>query len=95
MNIEATLKAQGITDEQIAMAKVVASNPEAQNYAMRTGDFAGAYAMCQPKEESKIDLNSWFGSFVDAQPEDAKSLSIGLTKFARFIQSEVDKKKAL
>lgn len=94
MNIEQTLKAQGCTEQQIEMAKIVGRNPEAYSYAMRTGDMAGAYAMCQPKkEESAIDLNKWFSSFSEAQHEDAKSLSIALTKFARFIQSEVDKNK--
>jgi hypothetical protein len=93
-NIEQTLRSQGCTEEQIAQAKVIIKNPDAYAYAMRTLDFAGAYEMCKPKEESQIDLNEWFGLFVEAHPEDAKSLSIGLTKFARFVQSSVDKKKA-
>lgn len=71
---------------------MIASNPEAQEYALKTSDLDGAFQMCQPKEKSEVNLNEWFSSFVESQPEDAKSLSIAMTKFARFIQSSVDKK---
>lgn len=94
MTDEQLLKMQGWTDENIMRLKAIVGNPEAHQYAMKTNDLNGAFAMTQKKEESGINLNEWFGSFSDAQHEDAKSLSIALTKFARFIQSEVDKKKA-
>lgn len=88
------LRILGCSDQHIAKAKAILDNPDAHAYAMRTGDFEGAYLMTLPKEKSEIDLNEWFSSFTTEMPEDAKSLSIALTKFSRFVQSEVDKKKA-
>lgn len=88
-----TWKAQGYSDDDIQKMSAVLNHPEAMNHAKNTGDFQAAYAMTLPKEEPKVNLNEWFSSFATELPDDAKSLSIALTKFARFIQSEVDKKK--
>ena len=89
--IEQTWKAQGYNDADIAKMSAVMSHPEACKYALETRDFEKAYQMTLPKEESSINLNEWFGSFIESQPDDAKSLSIALTKFSRFVQSQVDK----
>lgn len=95
MNDEQLLKMQGWSDENIAKLKVIVSNPEAYQYALKTGDLNAAFAMCQKKEkEPQHNLLEFFSSFSDAEPESAKELSIALTKFARYVQSEVDKKKA-
>lgn len=54
-----------------------------------------AYDMTQPKEkEPQHNLLDFFSSFNDEHHEDAKSLSIALTKFARWVQSQSDKSKA-
>lgn len=89
--IEQTWKAQGYNDADIAKMSAVMNHPDACKYALETRDFEKAYQMTLPKEESQINLNTWFSSFIDSEPDDAKSLSIALTKFARFIQSQVDK----
>ena len=95
MTSEQILKMQGWTDENIAKLQAISSNPEAYQYAMRTNDLNGAYDMCKPKEkEPEHNLLEFFSSFSDTHHEDAQSLSIALTKFARHVQSEVDKKKA-
>ena len=39
-------------------------------------------------------MDDWFSSFLKESTEDAESLSKGLTKFARYVQSQVDKNKA-
>lgn len=93
--IEQAWRSQGYSESDIQKMLAVMNHPEAHKHALETKDFNAAYAMTLPKEESKIDLNLWFSSFTEAQPEDAKSLSIALTKFSRYVQSEVDKKKAL
>lgn len=95
MNQEQVLKMQGWSDENIAKLKAITNNPEAYQYALKTNDLNGAYEMCKPKEkEPQHNLLEFFSSFSDEHHEDAKSLSIALTKFARWVQSEVDKKKA-
>lgn len=96
MTSEQILKMQGWTDENIAKLQAITGNQEAYQYAMRTKDLNGAYEMTKPKEkEEKHNLLEFFSSFSDEHHEDAKSLSIALTKFARWVQSETDKKKAL
>lgn len=86
---------QGWSDENITKLKEIANNPEAYQYALKTNDLNGAYEMCKPKEEEpQHNLLEFFSSFSNEHHEDAKSLSIALTKFSRFVQSEVDKKKA-
>ncbi|MEG1695602.1 MAG: hypothetical protein RR282_00735 [Acinetobacter sp.] len=92
--IEQTLKQRGYSDSDIAKINAVMSNPQAYQHAVLTSDFDAAYAMTLPKEKSETyNLSEWFSSFVEKMPEDAKSLSIAMSKFARWIQSETDKKK--
>lgn len=96
MNQEQVLKMQGWSDENIGKLREIANHPEAYQYALKTNDLNGAYEMCKPKEkEPQHNLLEFFSSFSNEHHEDAKSLSIALTKFSRFVQSEVDKKKAL
>jgi len=95
MTQEQILRMQGWSEENIEKLRIIASNPEAYQYALRTNDLTGAYNMVVPKEkEQNHNLMEFFGSFSDEQPESAKELSIQLTKFARWVQSEVDKNKA-
>lgn len=92
MTQEQILRMQGWSDENIAKLKAISSNKEAYDYAMRTQDLNGAYNMVQPKEkEQKHNLLDFFSSFSDAEPESAKELSIQLTKFSRWVQSQTDK----
>ena len=49
--------------------------------------------MVLDKEKPTVSLDSWFSSFVRDKPEDAEALSVGLTKFARYVQSSVSKGK--
>lgn len=88
------LKQQGFSDSDIAKINTVMKHPQAYQHALQTGNFEEAYAMTQPKEKSEpYNLSEWFSSFCDKQPEDARSLSIAMSKFSRWIQSETDKKK--
>jgi hypothetical protein len=70
------------------------ADPEAYQLAMRTGNFESAYKLATDKVKPVISLDEWFSSFLKDSPEDAESLSKGLTKFARYVQSHVDKSKA-
>ena len=95
MTHEQILRMQGWSDENIEKLRVIANNQEAYQYALRTNDLTGAYKMTQPKEkEPSHNLMEFFSSFSTDEPESAKELSIVLTKFARWVQSEVDKNKA-
>lgn len=92
--IEQTLKQRGYSDSDIAKINAVMMNPQAYQHALQTGNFEAAYAMTQPKEKSETyNLSEWFSSFCEKQPEDARGLSIAMSKFSRWIQSETDKKK--
>lgn len=96
MNQEQLLKQQGWSDDSIQKFKTISSNPEAYQHALKTGDLQGAFDMCQPKAEEKLEshnLVDFFGSFANELPEDAKSLSIALSKFSRWVQSQTDKNK--
>lgn len=94
MNQEQILKNQGWSDENIAKLQAISSNPQAYNHAMQTGDINTAYQMTLQKEKPEVhNLNEWFGSFCKEDPDNAKSLSIALTKFARYVQSQCDKLK--
>lgn len=92
--LEQTLRQQGYSDENIARIKVVMADQEAYQYAMNTGNFEAAYKMATDKVKPVISLDDWFSSFLKDKPEDAEALSVGLTKFARYVQSNVDKSKA-
>lgn len=48
----------------------------------------------EKSSDPSIDLNTWFSSFATDAPEDAAALSSSLTKFARYVQSALDKSKA-
>lgn len=98
-----TLKAQNYKPEEIEMIMAVMNDPIAYQYAIANQNFHEAYKMTaaykqkqQQNEKPKfdIDLNAWFSSFATESPEDAKSLSISLNKFARHVQSMTDKNKA-
>lgn len=90
--IEQLWRSQGISDENIVKMKVVMNNPDALKHAIETKDFESAYAMTQPKEkEQNHNLMEFFSSFASEMPEDAKSISVSLTKFARWVQSQTDK----
>lgn len=94
MSQEQFLRQQGWSESDIEKLRVISTNPQAHQYALKTSDLNGAYNMCQPKAEEKPqlhNLNEWFSSFAGEFPEDAKSLSINLSKFARFVQSQTDK----
>ena len=94
MTQEQLLKMQGWSDENIAKLQAISNNQEAYQYAMRTNDLVGAYEMTKPKEkEQQHNLLEFFSSFSEENHEDAKSLSIALTKFARYVQSSIDKNK--
>lgn len=91
--IEQTWRAQGYSDADIAKMSAVMNHPEACKHALETRNFDEAYQMTLPAEkEPQHNLLAFFSSFSEDCPDDAKSLSIALTKFARFVQSEVDKK---
>lgn len=93
--IEQTLKQRGYTDDNIGKIMAVLNDKEAYEYAMRTGNVQGAYELVEKKGKPEVhNLNDWFSSFSGEAHEDAKALSIALTKFSRWVQSEVDKKKA-
>lgn len=93
--VEQYLKERGYTDENIGKIMAVLNDKDAYQYALSTGDVQGAYDKLMNKEKPEVhNLNDWFSSFSKEVPEDAKSLSIALTKFARFVQSELDKNKA-
>lgn len=96
MNHEQILRQQGWSEDRIQKLKVISLNQEAHQYAMSTGDLDGAYKMCQPKAEEKLEshnLVDFFGSFAKELPDDAKSLSVALSKFSRWVQSQTDKNK--
>lgn len=94
MNQEQILKQQGWSDENIAKLHAISSNPQAYQHAMQTGDINSAYQMTLPKEKGpQHNLLEFFSSFTKDEPDDAKSLSIALTKFARYVQSQCDKLK--
>lgn len=94
MNQEDILRQQGWSDENIKKLIAIASNPEANQHAMRTGDINAAYQMTLPKEKDEgHTLVEFFSSFAKDMPEDAKSLSISLAKFSRYVQSQCDKNK--
>lgn len=94
MTEEQILKMQGWSDENINKLKAIKDNPEASNYASKTGDLEGAFKMTQPKEKLEShNLMDFFSSFANELPDDAKSLSIALSKFSRYVQSETDKRK--
>lgn len=92
--IEQLWRSQGHSDENIAKMKAVMNHPEALKHATNTGNFEQAYAMTLPKEkEQNHNLMEFFSSFASEMPEDAKSLSVALTKFSRWVQSQTDKTK--
>ena len=91
--LEQTLREQQYSEEEIQKIKAVMSDPEAYQYAMQTRNFVAAYQMVLDKEKPTVSLDSWFSSFVRDKPEDAKALSVSLTKFARYVQSSVSKGK--
>ena len=93
--LEQSLRQHKYSDEEIQKIKAVMSDPEAYQYAMQTGNFVAAYQMVLDKEKPtvSVSLDSWFSSFVRDKPEDAEALSVGLTKFARYVQSSVSKGK--
>lgn len=92
MTQEQLLRQQGWTEENIEKLRVISNNPDAQQYALKTGDLKTAYEMASPKEKLEVhNLNEWFSSWAKESPEDSKSLSVALTKFSRFVQSETDK----
>lgn len=87
-----TLKRQGYSDDNIQKINDVMCHPQAYKYAMSTGNFESAYAMVEAERKpQEHDLNEWFSQFAKSVPNDAKDLSVSLTKFARFVQSSVDK----
>lgn len=93
--IEQTWKVQGYSDTDIAKMSAVMNHPLACEHAIKTRDFETAYKMTLPIEkEPQRTMLEFFSSFCEVHPDDSKSLSIALTKFARFVQSEVDKDKA-
>lgn len=92
---EQTLKMQGWSDENIGKLKVILNHPEAYQHALKTNDLNAAYDIAKPKEkEPQHNLLDFFSSFSNEHHEDAKSLSIALTKFSRWVQSQTDKSKA-
>lgn len=104
-DLKQILLSQGYKPQEVDKIIVVMNDPIAYQHALATRNFEEAYTMTQQyKDEQKVqteksssltvDLSSWFSSFVDAAPEDAKALSASLTKFARFVQSMTDKGKA-
>lgn len=93
--IEQTLKQQGYSDDNIRKIKAIMADKEAYEYALKTGNAEGAYAMIENKEKKEDhNLMEFFSSFSKEVPEDARSLSIALTKFSRWVQSQTDKNKA-
>lgn len=92
--IEQLWRAHGISEQNIAKMKIIMDHPEALKHATDTGNFEQAYAMTFPKEkEQNHNLMEFFSSFANEMPEDAKSLSVALTKFSRWVQSQTDKQK--
>lgn len=90
--IEQTLRQQGYSDENIKKIMAIMADKEAYDYALKTGNAEGAYAMIENKEKKENhNLMEFFSSFSKEVPEDAKSLSIALTKFSRWVQSQTDK----
>lgn len=88
------LKQHGFSEIEIAKINAVMGNQEAYQVAVSTGDFDRAYRMTQPKEkEQNHNLMEFFSSFSKDNPESAKELSIQLTKFARWVQSQTSKTK--